>query len=262
MNMTKKAELMKTVIAFSTISLQVVKHGNELKKLEYDINAGAAATTYVQLHDFPTPADLAAGNAAPANGAVPLKSWNSAAGAPNNYKDFTRGEMSFKYGVFVCVSTTEATLTIGTGNNKFDMVSAEVINEEITGTTEVQASGVSHLQVWSEANGALNDYRLIRVAIVNLTPGGLVCYFKLFAVDVASGVPILQRVLKAAGDAGGGDIMQLDFGDANSNGKPANGLLVSEMLSGLVKLGCTVGGGITPSTGVFDGTCNIYAEYK
>ena len=62
---------MKPFIAFDVISELFASHGNELLKLEFDINANAAATVYVQVHDWPNPTDLAAGLAAPTNGSVP-----------------------------------------------------------------------------------------------------------------------------------------------------------------------------------------------
>lgn len=251
---------MKVVTAFSAISKQVCKHSNELKKLEYDINSGAATNVYIQLFDFPTPTDLAAGNVAPAVGAVPKKSWivTTATNPSNNIKNFDRGELSFNYGVFVCVSTTQATLTIGTGNNKFDMVSAELFDEEISGTTEVQIGNNSTFQVWSEAAGAGVGSSLIRVSAVNLASS--VQHLLLYAQDVPVGLPIYQWTLQATGDANGGDKVFLNFdgGDISVSGLA----VLMQTAAHVLKTGCTFVAALSPSTPAATGPFNFYAEYK
>ena len=247
---------MKPIIAFNTIFMQFCKHTNELLKVEYDINAGAAATVYVQVFDFPTPVDLAAGTAAPANTSVPLKSWPVPAGATNGYKEFKNGEMSFSYGVFVCVSTTQATLTIGTGNNKFDSVAAELYNP-VVAASEFQTIDVG-TQIWANPE----THTLIRAAVTNLEAG--IRYLMLFASDGPSlgDKPIRQWTLAATGDGGGKDTIELDFSGGEVS---VSGIIPMAQTSGKVnQTGCwfslsTTTKTFTPAVGA---GMNIYAEYK
>lgn len=254
---------MNSIIAFDTISRQFTTHRSELMKLEFDVNASAAATVYVQLHDFPTAKDLAAGNTAPAVGAVPIKSWPTPAGAIDVYKEFKNGELDFSNGVFACVSTTQATLTIGTGSNKFDSVAAELWNTEVAGTTTAQGSGLVNVQVWSEAVGVANVPKLRRFVAVNLEAG--VRYLMLFArntVNIANNdKPIRQWTLAATGDTGGADTLDLRFIDEFNEG----GLFVrSQSSAGVNYQGCsfvlsTTATILTKATGA---KMNVWSEYK
>lgn len=248
---------MQSIIGFNTISKQFTKRANSIQKLEFDINAAAAATVYVQVHDFPTPADLAAGNTAPANASVPLKSWPVPAGATQNYKEFKNGEFQFKYGCFVCVSTTQATLTIGTGNNKFDSVAVELWNVDLSGTNEVQGTDIG-TNIWT--NGT--THQLIRGAFTNLEAG--VRYLMLFAtgaVDLpANGdTPLMQWTLQATGDANA--TKQVDF----TSPELMSGYQVFAQTSAHASMtGCafvlsTTAGTYTTSVGA---GMNYYVEYK
>lgn len=255
---------MQSSIAFNVISKQFTKHANSIQKLEFDINASAASTVYVQVHDFPTPADLAAGNTVPANGTVPLKSWPILAGATQNYKEFKNGEFAFKYGCFVCVSTTQATLTMGTGNNKFDSVAVELWDYDITGTTEVVSSGaVDNQAIYSEATGAASVLSLLRLACTNGEAG--IRYAMLFCVDAPNDGdrPLMQWTMAANGDSGGKDTIYVDFGVKAQNSikgfTPFTQTSAHVQKRGANLLISTTPGMLTQSVGI---GMKVYGEYK
>lgn len=250
------------IIAFSVISKQFTKHPGELMKLEYDINIGAATTVYVQIHDWPNPIDLAAGLTAPANGAVPIKSWPVAQGAQNNYKEFKNGELDCKNGVFVVVSTTQATLTIGTGNNKFDSVAGELWSKDLSGTTEVSGQGVVTQSIFSNAVGTAAQHFLLRVSATNLEAG--VRYLMLFPVVPNLGdSPIQQWTLNATADPSGFDTKYLSFGLGDEDS--SYGLYVRQQTATLVnRQGCFFGLSSTTTTytAVVGAGMNCYGEYQ
>ena len=253
---------MNSIITFNTISKQFSKHESELLKLEFDVNASAASTVYVQIHDFPQPADLAAGRTAPAAGSVPIKSWPTPPGAIDVYKEFKRGDLSLTYGLFVCVSTTQATLTIGTGNNKFDSVAAELISADVVGT-EVNSQSAPDQEVWTGAT----EHRLVRCACVNLENG--IRWLMLFhknASGIAAGgdTPIMQWQLAATGDSGGADIKLVSFGGVGNNNLEGVDLGVPDPATITAHKGCTFGLSTTQYTytPTLDVGANFYVEYK
>lgn len=232
--------------------------------MEYDINASSAATVYVQIHDWPNPVDLAKNLIVPANGAVPVKSWPAAQGSVDNYKEFKNGELMCKNGIFVCVSTTQATLTLGTGNNRFASVATETWQRDVTTSTQSSLQGVANLQVWSEAVGNVNDIKLIRAVCTNLEAG--VRYLQLFTRNtsfVPNGTAAIQQwTLNATGDAGGLDTISLNFG-FGVDGNPL-GLYVRSQDTGLVnRQGCNLFLSTTVNTltVVTGAGGNFYAEY-
>lgn len=266
---------MTPVIAFSTISNLFAKHRSAIQKFECDVNASATFPVYVQLIDWPTPADLAANLSVPANGAVPVKSWPVPTGQNLDiYKEFKNGILQFRYGVFAVVSTTQATLTIGTGSNKFDSVAVELLGRDQE-QNEAHGAGVNTQQVWSDANGTAANIHLIRVAARNLTAG--VRYLMLYAVDSpANGsTPLRVWTLAANGDSAGGDIMyaafgqetlDIEYGAANDagEGRPY-GLFVRSQDSSLVNhQGCTFVLSTTETTLTLDSGSgmNIFAEFR
>lgn len=249
------------VIAFSVISKILTKHPGELMKLEYDINAGAATTVYVQIHDWPPALDLASGLAVPANGAVPIKSWPAATGSVDNYKEFKNGELDCKNGIFVVVSTTQATLTIGTVNNKFDSVAGELWSKDLVGTTEASGQGVVTQSIFSNAVGIAAQHYLLRVAATNLEAG--VRYLMLFPQVPSPGdTPIQQWTLQATGDPNKFDTIYLSFGLGDEDS--SYGLFVRQQLStGVNKQGCVFGLSSTTTTytAVVGAGMNLYGEY-
>lgn len=255
---------MQPIIAFNVISKQFSKHESGLLKLEFDVNASAAPTGYVQIHNFPSPADLAAGLTVPAAGSIPIKSWPTPAGAIDVYKEFKRGELETSNGLFVCVSTTQATLTIGTGSNKFDSVAAELESADVVGT-EVSDQNVASKQIWTEASGLTTQKSLIRVGVTNLD--SQINYALLFAINAASlvsgtSVPLAMWPLAATGDSGGGDTRLLSFGGVGNNN--LHGIDFKLIDASGTHQGCTVAISTTPTvyTTSVGARANIYAEYK
>ncbi len=251
---------MNPITAYDTISKQFTRHEAGLLKLEFDVNASSAATVYVQIHDFPQPADLAAGLTVPANGTVPIKTWATPAGSFGNYKEFKRGELEVTYGLFVCVSTTRATLTIGTGNNKFDEVSAELESTDVVGS-EVSGQGATTLLVWTAAAGVTTAHRLVRAVGTNLEAG--IRYLQLFAVAesaLSSGVsvPVMSWQLSATGDTG--DTKLVSFGGVGNNN--LGGIDFKVINATGTHNGCTIALSSTPTVFTQGTVGNFYAEYK
>lgn len=210
------------VIAFSVNSIVFTQHPNFLMKFECDINAGAATTVYIQLHDA---------RVLPANGAVPLKSWAAPAGQTNVYKEFKNGELSFKNGIVVAVSTTQATLTVGTANNKFDTVAIEMWDPDpgvVYGTTYVgdESTTINSLQVWAEAAG---PNQLVRIIVTEKL--GVAGYIWIMADDAATKIAAGTRPMPVAASA----TVVLDLG---SNGA---GIIPQEQDANYaLRKGCTI----------------------
>lgn len=206
---------MTPVIAFSTISELFSKHRNAIQKFECDVDAGATFPVYVQLIDWPTPADLAAGLTVPANGIVPVKSWPVPTGQNLDvYKEFKNGPLHFANGVFAAVSTTQATLTIGTGNNKFDSVAAELLDKDVV-NTEVSGQAVFSLTGLSDANGLAAAHYLLRMAARNLNTG-YSAYLQLFAQAQGTNGGTPLRVWQLAANTGGAAVLSQQVSPAGS----------------------------------------------
>lgn len=231
---------MKNVIGFDVVSLQAAAHGNGILKVEATLDAGAAAV-FVQLHDSYT---------TPAVGSVPLKSWPVVA-STQLYKEFKSGELRFADGVFICVSTTEATLTIGTGNNKFDMVATELEDPDMpSGTTMVgdDTTNTQALEVWAESAGPKKLF-YIRAAFGAV---GATKYLMLFAHDSPTTGDVPLAVL-ASGD---GSTVELFFGVEGMN-------VMSVDSDGVLHQGCSLAMSITQATLTAGSAANrIRAEYK
>lgn len=175
---------MKVITDFDVAAKQFTTHGSpyQLYKLEAKLNSSAVNTVFVQIHDSQT---------TPAEGAVPIKSWPAVADQ-EIYKEFKRAELNIVNGLYVCVSTTEATKTLGTGNNKFSMVSAEITETEETVTVAGDlTTGVDYLEAWNNAAGPHN----LRKVQVSFGATGGAKYALLFAKDIANindgDIPIL-----------------------------------------------------------------------
>lgn len=255
---------MNPIISFNVISKQFSKHESGLLKLEYDINASAATTVYVQIHDWPTPAAMAAGLTVPTVGSVPIKSWPSPAGSIDVYKEFKRGELECTNGIFVCVSTTQATLTIGTGNNKFDSVAAELLSNDVVGT-EVNSQSANAQVVWSQATGAANEHRIVRASCTNLDTG--VRYLQMFPIDSGSlisgtTIPLNSWPMATSGVATATIIVSFgSTGNNNLGGIDVGGI---DSTTHALQQGCSLA--VSSTANVYtDGTtlgANFYAEYK
>jgi hypothetical protein len=235
---------MKSSLYFDVAGQLVASHPVGVLKIEIKTNA-SAASGFWQVHDSRT---------TPANTAVPIKSFPIGADEAD-YKEFKSGELRLVNGMYVCFSTTEATLTLGTGNNKFSALMVELSDPESpTGTTYTTAatSATTHT-VWTHANG---PKKLIRVFVTNLE--ATVHYLMLFADTASVGdKPIAQWKLFATGDSGGRDTLNLNFGES--------GLDVYALASSISKKkGCLLYLSSTPTI-LADATglgMNIQAEYK
>ena len=247
---------MNTKVQYNVVEAQFCKHSNGVMKIEYDINVGAnAAGVFVQVFDFPSPAQLAANTTTPNTGAtdVPIKEWSVPAGATNNYKEFKNGELEFKYGLYIVVSTTgEGTLTKGTGNNKFDRVLVELTDVEISGTTEVQISAISTVgTIWADGT----SHTLLRMAVTELNNDDSTRYVQLFAKAAVNGdKPIQEFVLPA------GATISKDFGDFRT-GSNSGFIPYSQDANHTTHNGGYIA--ISSSAGVLntDGPANFYIEY-
>lgn len=225
---------MTPVKAFNVISLLASKHANSIQKLECDVNASATFPVYVQLHDWPTAQDLAAGLTVPANGAVPIKSWPIPTGQNLDvYKEFKNGPLAFANGVFACVSTTQATLTLGTGSNKFDAIEIELLIKDVV-DTEVSGQGVTSQQVFSDATGTAASHLLKRVTARNLVASTR--YLQLFAIDSPPNGSIPIRTWTLAANTGGAAVLAQQV-------SPAGALYPTGTSSAAAPVGDTLYGG-------------------
>jgi hypothetical protein len=124
---------MKSITQFDAVSKQFTTHRTDVLKLEMKMNASASANDFWQVHDvYTTPSDTT----------VPLRSWP----VGETYKEFKEGELFVSQGLFVCVSTTEATLTMGTGNEKFSAVCAELLDPELPADLSVAGDYTTNRQ--------------------------------------------------------------------------------------------------------------------
>lgn len=228
---------MKPQTYFDTAGTLVSKHEVGVIKVECKGNDSMADNYWWQIHDFAPSYNLAA----PANGAVPLKSWPLGPGG-QDYKEFKQGELRLQNGLYVCVSTTEATKTLGTSNNKFSMLQAELdADDPLAGVTAVEGSA-ANLEVWAEGDGPM---KLVLIRATNLESD--IRYLQLFAHDTpADGSRALaQWELAATGDSDGLDSRELRFGLGRS---------VDDISGGAVRQGCTLmlsdtAGTLTVATG-------------
>lgn len=189
---------MKPLTYFDKIGQQVASHPVQVIKLEMRANAALAAGCFWQVHDT---------DVAPSNGDEPLKAWPAYAGAAD-YKEFKRGELNLTRGLYLVMSTTEATLTAGTGSNKFAMVAAELTEAERpsgTSTAGDLTTPVYELAVWADAAG---PKRLTRVQVEEST---LTAdrYIMLFAHDAPADGETPLATWKIEN---GGDPLDLRFG--------------------------------------------------
>lgn len=160
---------MTPLIAFDVFDFQAVQNGNKLVKLEGRIDDNADANVYVQVFDSAT---------TPADGEVPKKVWQVGSGV-SFYKEFKVDEFDFQYGLYVCVSTTEATKTLGTGNNKFANIQVELQDPDFSSRFSfADDAGTTSHQVWPVAAGTKF---LIQFTVRSLESGNR--WVHLFASD-------------------------------------------------------------------------------
>lgn len=237
------------IIAFNVISKVFTQHPCQLMKFECDIDGGAATTVYVQLHDA---------RVLPGNGAVPIKSWPVPPGQTNVYKEFKNGDLDFQFGLIAVVSTTQATLAVGTGNNKFDSVAVELWNPDNPAGTSYagdESTAVNTLQVWTEAQGLAANKHLYRIIVSELL--GLAGYVWIMADDAGTKIMPGTRPMPIAASATG---VVLDFGASSSAG--VNNL--EQDANYTQHRGCTLvfANSATDPTQVTAGKGNLKAEFK
>ncbi len=229
---------------FDALAQQIATHPVTLLKLEWRGGDALAAARFIQIHDSAI---------VPAEGAAPVKSYPIYTGA-QGYKLFDVGELQLVNGLYVCVSTTEATKTLAAGNDKFASLFAELLAAESpSGTTIVGdlTTGVDELAVWLDANG---PKRLHRVQVI---PSALLAdrYVMLFAHDnpVDGQKPLAVWTIEQAGSldlkfgADGRDVFSL----SGSTRRDGCRLILSDTAETLTKA----------ADGSADTVC-IKAEYK
>lgn len=229
---------MKSLAYFAVAAQQVATHGVHVMKLECRINDNGAAALFWQVHDSAS---------VPAEGAVPLKSWPVSGGAAD-YKEFKNGELDLANGLYVCVSTTEATKTLGTGNNAFAAVLVELYDPEApTGTTVAGdlTTGVSSLVVFS------GIHRLITVNATNNS--GAAGWLMIFTHAPSEGDAPLAAIPFASGQN-----QVLTFGD---DGRESQDQTPG---TGVLRTGCRLRASTTGDvlTTAAAGSWTMQAEYK
>lgn len=236
---------MKPLSYFAQTAQQVTLHPVEVLKLEATLNAAATAGLYLQIHDA---------NAAPADGAVPVKCWPA---SECQYKEFKRGELTLAVGCYICLSTTAATKTLaGGGSDTMDILEVELFYPEYPVSTSFAGdlvSNVTRLQVWADAAG---PKKLIALEIDG-TGLNANAFIQIFAKDApANGdLPLMEFPIK--------DNQKLTAGNAlkfGNDGASFKSLLDDGTIhDGLTVVLSSTAGVLTEIVGQ---TVNIKAEYK
>lgn len=253
---------MTPITAFQVLSKQVTTHPNEILKLEWRGGDSALATgLFIQLWDTNTgpvagvmPADAVLQKAYPMIGGA-----GTGPGA-YDYKEFKpgEGEMEFKLGVWVGVSTTEATYTAAAGNNLLAMVSVELRRLEApAGVSTVGdfATAESSLIIWSQATGLANRQKLVKLEIDGTNLGAGDKWLMIFAQDApptTGQTPMLVRIITPGAKYTG--VNALTFG--------IHGADILQAVNGVYYYGCSVAFSSTANTWTAPtGTGTIYGEF-
>ena len=229
---------MNPVNDYAASSKQVTTQAAFVTKIEWRGGASVAAGRFIQIHDSAT---------VPAEAAVPKKSYPIDA-ATEGYKLFEEGEVRCDKGVYVCVSTTEATKTIASGNDIYAMLSVEMDRAEEPSVTYVGdlTSNVQGLEVWADSAG---PKRLVSLE-VDGSGVGSVAYLMIFANDSpAEGeTPIFQRKLLASTAYTKANGKEFSFGK--------KGVYIKSYSSGTLRDGCTVK--VSTTSGTLTTTASNY----
>lgn len=231
---------MKSLSYFAAAAQQVAKHPVTVLKLEWKGGSAVAAGRYLQVHDA---------YATPANGAVPLKSYPIYADG-EGFKSFAAGELQLSNGLYVCISSTEATKTLAA--DVFSMLSVELLAAEQPSGTSFAGDLTTDdeiLQVWSEAAGASAPKRLYEIIATN--NGGATYYLQIHAADTPSDEALIASF--AFEDI---ETKRLSFGKAGRD--------IRRIVSEALKQGCTLAWSTEPdSYAAIGGNVGpIQAEYK
>lgn len=230
---------MKTLSYFSASAAQVAQHGVDVIKLEWMGASGLAAARFIQVHDA---------YAAPEDGAVPKKVWpiyTSAAG----YKVFDVGELVLENGLYICISTTEATKTLASGADDFSTLMVELREAESPAGTSYAGDLTTAdevLQVWADAAG---PKRLFEIITTNSYGG--VGYLQIHAANTPSDESLVEEF-----EIADGETKRLTFGKS--------GREVSKKVSNAIANGCTLAYSSTAGSYTDIGApgATIRAEYK
>lgn len=133
---------------------------DSINKIEgFFITASPAAQRWMQVHDSVT---------APATGAVPKK-WFPIYGAAEFFKSFIDGELRCSKGIWIGISTTEATFTASTDTADItcELTEADGRNNGTYAFVGDLTTGVNSLIVWAVNDGNALKLNLTRAVIKN-----------------------------------------------------------------------------------------------
>lgn|GEM_PF-5335140 len=187
-------------------------------------------------------------SAVPINGSIPLRSLQVTANLGFTFDYLEQGidvsQLAVPPNVGNCIlvlSTTEATLTVATGNIKMDCsVDIEEYETQPVNTTTVgdQVTAVASLQVWAEAANPTPS-ALLQVIAKNNSGGTQ--YLMLFAKDA----PALGDAPIQVWTLTNGQQKILNFGDANAGTATQT---ADKSAAGTVRRGCSLFASSTPYT--------------
>lgn len=231
-------------VAGQTIS----NHPVDVIKLEMTAHGSLSAGCFWHVYDF-APKN---GAAIPPDTTIPKYCWPAYAGVAD-YKEFKNGELHLQNGLYVCISENQGFKVLGTGNNKFNFLTAELVADDPMRNATGQDLGVEFqtpMTVWA---GAAGPKKLIRVHAVNQE--SFPAWLQLFPNSPSGGqIPLAQWRLEATGDSAGRDTIDLRFGD---------GLSVKQLSGATAYQGCYLAG--NNSSGAYDPPDGLailtYAEY-
>lgn len=234
---------MKPVTSIDVVAIQATTHPTSVLRVRGNFN-GATADRWLQFFDS---------NAAAAEGAVPIIAAIPLFQTSPFFAEFEIGALCFNVGCYACVSETQGTKTIS--SDKMD-ITIELDEPEYPTSTSFAGdltTGVTDLQVWSEAAGATARKKLYSLEIDG---GGLTGdhFIQIFAKDsfTTGDIPIIS--IPIAEDAALTGASKLTFG--------SDGVDIFQKDT-TNRLGCTVAISSTaPAYTAPVGTVTIKAEYK
>jgi len=167
--------MLKTVVpAYGVSDLQATSFPCNLVNLQGYFSG--AADAWLQIHDTTDPG----------NGAIPLKSYQLQSKMPFSWK-FDPNILPLSQGLYVAVSTTEATLTLSTDKADF-LIDVEKYAEPLNPAAAVHSSSSDVEQVWAEAQGS--QHRLYRVTVTGRT-NSAASFLLVFADDSYATRPVV-----------------------------------------------------------------------
>lgn len=216
---------MKNLPYWAKASQQVATHSVNVIKIEW-VAGTITSNKWLQVHDSAT---------TPAEAAVPLKSFKLSSDSPD-YKEFKSGELNLANGLYLCVSSTDATKTLDT--DQVSSVFVELKDPEVPAGVSVAGdltTGRETLQVWAEASGPkkLMGFR------VTFTSGnaGAPVFLQVHCADTPTSATIVAVMNEAS--INDTTVKTYWFGD---------GLSAQKLVSGVTKKGCTIAASSTGST--------------